>query len=193
MKISCMVGTQDMNIKSNPHQLKPNLSARLCPCVARAFQIFIPRFSTDFEILLSLSVKSISLFLTRATYPLIVCFNSWFSIQSTMAYTVVDLDALANGVNPPPMPYPGIMGETHGTVIDFSEWSGNQGNALIHLYRAEQGKMVAYRIRLDTTTNWAVSTTSVLSVLALSVRSTHIHSCMFTTCAIPWRQCGRAQ
>eukprot|EP00049_Salpingoeca_infusionum_P011902 m.210359 g.210359 ORF g.210359 m.210359 type:complete len:119 (+) comp15050_c0_seq15:749-1105(+) len=37
-------------------------------------------------------------------------------------------------------------------------------------FSAEQGKMAMYRVRLDTTTNWAVSTTSVLSVLALSTQ-----------------------
>ncbi|CAF1126718.1 unnamed protein product [Didymodactylos carnosus] len=40
-------------------------------------------------------------------------------------------------------------------------------NALIHLYRGELGRQVAYRIRLDTTTNWAVTTTAGLTVLSL--------------------------
>src|SRR5919198_2738901 len=34
-------------------------------------------------------------------------------------------------------------------------------NALVHLYRAEVGRLTTYRVRLDTTTNWTI-TTSVL-------------------------------
>ncbi|CAF1541693.1 unnamed protein product, partial [Didymodactylos carnosus] len=40
-------------------------------------------------------------------------------------------------------------------------------NAIIHLYRGELGRQIAYRIRLDTTTNWAVTTTAGLTVLSL--------------------------
>jgi uncharacterized membrane protein len=43
----------------------------------------------------------------------------------------------------------------------------NQVNALIHLYRAEVGKMTAYRVRLDTTTNWAISSSAVVVTLAI--------------------------
>ncbi len=44
---------------------------------------------------------------------------------------------------------------------------GNVTNALIHLYRAEVGKMTAYRQRLDITTNWSVVTTTGLASFAL--------------------------
>jgi uncharacterized membrane protein len=40
--------------------------------------------------------------------------------------------------------------------------------ALIHLYRAEVGRMTAYRSRLDTTTNWAVGTTAAIVTFVLS-------------------------
>lgn len=43
-----------------------------------------------------------------------------------------------------------------------SQYSGNEANALIHFYRAEVGKMTAYRQRLDMTTNWSVVTTAGL-------------------------------
>lgn len=33
---------------------------------------------------------------------------------------------------------------------------------LIHLYRGELGRMTMYRVRLDTTTNWAVGTTAAV-------------------------------
>lgn len=40
-------------------------------------------------------------------------------------------------------------------------------NSLVHLYRGELGRMVDYRIRLDTTTNWAIVTTAGVVTLAL--------------------------
>jgi uncharacterized membrane protein len=46
-------------------------------------------------------------------------------------------------------------------------YSVNTANALIHLYRAEVGKMTAYRQRLDMTTNWAVVTSAGLASFAL--------------------------
>lgn len=39
--------------------------------------------------------------------------------------------------------------------------------ALIHLYRGELGRMTMYRMRLDTTTNWAVGTSAALTTFAL--------------------------
>jgi uncharacterized membrane protein len=43
----------------------------------------------------------------------------------------------------------------------------NTVNSLIHLYRGELGRMVSYRSRLDTTTNWAVVTTAAVTTFAL--------------------------
>jgi len=40
-------------------------------------------------------------------------------------------------------------------------------SSLIHLYRGELGRMTAYRVRLDTTTNWAVVTTAGIVTFAL--------------------------
>ena len=45
--------------------------------------------------------------------------------------------------------------------------SPNRVNALIHLYRAEVGRMTAYRGRLDTTTNWAITTSGLVGTFAL--------------------------
>lgn len=39
--------------------------------------------------------------------------------------------------------------------------------ALIHLYRGELGRMAVYRMRLDTTTNWAVGTSAALTTFTL--------------------------
>jgi uncharacterized membrane protein len=43
----------------------------------------------------------------------------------------------------------------------------NTINSLIHLYRGELGRMVSYRSRLDTTTNWAIVTTAAMTTFAL--------------------------
>lgn len=43
----------------------------------------------------------------------------------------------------------------------------NAINALIHLYRAEMGRMTAYRTRLDTTTNWAITSSGLVGTFAL--------------------------
>lgn len=40
-------------------------------------------------------------------------------------------------------------------------------NALIHLYRGELGRMTAYRIRLDTTSNWALGASVAVLTFAL--------------------------
>jgi uncharacterized membrane protein len=50
------------------------------------------------------------------------------------------------------------------TNEDLAEHSSE----LVHLYRGELGRMTAYRVRLDTTTNWAVGMNAVLLSLALS-------------------------
>jgi uncharacterized membrane protein len=39
-------------------------------------------------------------------------------------------------------------------------FDSNVTNSLIHLYRGEMGRMTLYRVRLDTTTNWAIVTTA---------------------------------
>ena len=40
-------------------------------------------------------------------------------------------------------------------------------NALVHLYRAEVGRMTAYRQRLDTTTNWAITSSALVTTFSL--------------------------
>ncbi|WP_027481137.1 DUF2270 domain-containing protein [Deinococcus pimensis] len=51
--------------------------------------------------------------------------------------------------------------------------SANTTNSLIHLYRGEVGRMTAYRVRLDLTTNWAVITTAGLVGYAFSPQGFH--------------------
>lgn len=40
-------------------------------------------------------------------------------------------------------------------------------NALVHLYRGEMGRMVAYRQRLDTTTNWSITSSALVTTYSL--------------------------
>lgn len=44
-------------------------------------------------------------------------------------------------------------------------------NAIIHLYRGELGRMTLYRIRLDTTTNWAFGANAAIISLGLGGKS----------------------
>jgi uncharacterized membrane protein len=45
--------------------------------------------------------------------------------------------------------------------------ASNTLNALIHLYRGELGRMTAYRARLDTSTNWAITTSALVTSFSL--------------------------
>jgi uncharacterized membrane protein len=45
--------------------------------------------------------------------------------------------------------------------------STGQLNALIHLYRAEVGRMTTYRQRLDTTTNWSITSSALVTTFSL--------------------------
>jgi uncharacterized membrane protein len=46
--------------------------------------------------------------------------------------------------------------------------STNTVNALIHLYRGELGRLTTYRVRLDTTTSWAITSTALVTTFGLS-------------------------
>src|SRR5438105_4252454 len=47
------------------------------------------------------------------------------------------------------------------------ELSAGALNALVHFYRAEVGRMTAYRQRLDTTTNWAITSSALVTTFSL--------------------------
>ncbi|MCA9717359.1 MAG: DUF2270 domain-containing protein [Myxococcales bacterium] len=44
-------------------------------------------------------------------------------------------------------------------------------NTLIHLYRGELGRMTTYRVRLDTTSNWALGASIAITTFALGHQS----------------------
>lgn len=45
--------------------------------------------------------------------------------------------------------------------------ANNAVSSLVHLYRGELGRMTAYRARLDTSTNWAITTSALVTTFAL--------------------------
>src|SRR5712691_7105267 len=70
-------------------------------------------------------------------------------------------------MDPPPTPT-SVALPTDGLPARTREpLSAGQLNALIHLYRAEVGRMTAYRQRLDTTTNWSITSSALVTTFSL--------------------------
>src|SRR5882724_8231266 len=57
--------------------------------------------------------------------------------------------------------------------------------AMSHFYRGEMGRIMAWRARLDPTTNWAITATSTIFTVAFSVESVP-HIIFFFNLAIVW-------
>lgn len=58
-------------------------------------------------------------------------------------------------------------------------------NAMSHFYRGELGRIMAWRARLDATTNWAVTVTSTVFTVAFSIREVS-HLIFFFNLAVVW-------
>jgi uncharacterized membrane protein len=58
-------------------------------------------------------------------------------------------------------------------------------NAMSHFYRGELGRIMAWRVRLDTTTNWAITVTSTVFTVAFSLREVP-HGIFFFNVAVVW-------
>jgi len=56
---------------------------------------------------------------------------------------------------------------TEPVAPDAEPLSNSALQALIHLYRAEVGRMVSYRQRLDTTTNWAITSSALVTTFSM--------------------------
>src|ERR1700716_558698 len=70
-------------------------------------------------------------------------------------------------MDPPPTPVTVAL-PTAGPPRRAGEpLSAGQLNALIHLYRAEVGRMTTYRQRLDTTTNWSITSSALVTTFSL--------------------------
>ena len=93
------------------------------------------------------------------------------------------MDDHPQGGDPPPQLLRGVPAETSpsasaafkagpvaaalvGEHAERVARSTNAVNALIHLYRGEMGRMTAYRSRLDTTTNWAITSSGLVGTFA---------------------------
>ncbi len=57
--------------------------------------------------------------------------------------------------------------------------------AMSHFYRGELGRIMAWRARLDPTTNWAITTTSTIFTVAFSIEKVP-HIIFFFNIAIVW-------
>lgn len=58
-------------------------------------------------------------------------------------------------------------------------------NAMSHFYRGELGRMMAWRQRFDTTTTWAITTTTSIFTLSLSIKQVP-HIIFFFNILIVW-------
>ncbi len=58
-------------------------------------------------------------------------------------------------------------------------------NAMSHFYRGELGRIMAWRLRLDATTNWAITVTSTVFTVAFSIRDVP-HGIFFFNIAVVW-------
>ena len=58
-------------------------------------------------------------------------------------------------------------------------------NAMSHFYRGELGRIMAWRARLDSTTNWAITSTSTIFTVAFSIERVP-HIIFFFNIAIVW-------
>jgi uncharacterized membrane protein len=60
-----------------------------------------------------------------------------------------------------------LLPNERGRPAPHEPLNPGQLNALIHLYRAEVGRMVGYRQRLDTTTNWSITSSALVTTFSL--------------------------
>lgn len=58
-------------------------------------------------------------------------------------------------------------------------------NAMSHFYRGELGRIMAWRARLDNTTNWAITSTSTIFTVAFSIKQVP-HIIFFFNIAVVW-------
>ncbi|HEV7666240.1 MAG TPA: DUF2270 domain-containing protein [Chloroflexota bacterium] len=70
---------------------------------------------------------------------------------------------------PPSAPVSGVIALPSDGLTKASRPPLDPGqlNALIHLYRAEVGRMTTYRQRLDTTTNWSITSSALVTTFSL--------------------------
>jgi hypothetical protein len=73
---------------------------------------------------------------------------------------------------------PRVANEIHGPTdepmhsVQSSLYDQGYVNAMSHFYRGELGRIMVWRQRLDTTTNWAVTSSTAIITIAFSNAST---------------------
>jgi uncharacterized membrane protein len=73
------------------------------------------------------------------------------------------------GVSPASGPS-GAAHQQEGVSVAANRFDPGYVNAMSHFYRGELGRIMAWRVRLDTTTNWAITVTSTVFTIAFSLR-----------------------
>jgi uncharacterized membrane protein len=66
-----------------------------------------------------------------------------------------------------------------------STFDNNYVTAMSHFYRGEVGRIMAWRARLDTTTTWAITSTTTIFTVAFTIRDVP-HIIFFFNIAIVW-------
>jgi uncharacterized membrane protein len=77
----------------------------------------------------------------------------------------------------------GATPQQEGVGIAANRFDPGYVNAMSHFYRGELGRIMAWRVRLDTTTNWAITVTSTVFTIAFSLREVP-HSIFFFNVAV---------
>lgn len=94
-------------------------------------------------------------------------------------------DPPASSVTPPP-PAPSSSSASSATPPKPGpRFDPSYVNAMSHFYRGELGRIMAWRSRLDPTTNWAITTTSTIFTVAFSIERVP-HIIFFFNIAIVW-------
>ena len=70
---------------------------------------------------------------------------------------------------PPPPPPPSTSAESKAKVPP--RFDSAYVTAMSHFYRGEMGRIMSWRMRLDPTTNWAITSTSTIFTVAFSIES----------------------
>jgi uncharacterized membrane protein len=82
-----------------------------------------------------------------------------------------------------PAPPPAASTQAKATI--GNRFDPSYVNAMSHFYRGELGRIMAWRARLDNTTNWAITSTSTIFTVAFSIdRVPHI--IFFFNVAVVW-------
>ena len=77
----------------------------------------------------------------------------------------------------------GAVPQPEGGGIAANRFDPGYVSAMSHFYRGELGRIMAWRVRLDTTTNWAITVTSTVFTIAFSLRDVP-HSIFFFNVAV---------